>query len=75
MTPQCPRVDDAVMDQNRDTDDAIGTAAEHAREAEQRLVGQPMGSLEQVSEAHTVHHRAEDLDVLATEAAHPESDS
>lgn len=31
-----------------------------------------MGSAEQVSEAHTVHHRAEDLDVLASEAAHPE---
>ena len=60
------------MDQYRDTDDAIETAAEHARGAEQRLVEQPMGSPEQVREAHTVHHRAEDLDVMAAEAAHPE---
>lgn len=57
------------MNQERDTDNAIEVAAQHAREAEERLVQQPMGSTEQVNEAHTVHHRAEDLDVLAGEAA------
>ena len=75
MTPQRRGVDDSAMDQNRDTDNAIETAAEKARQAEQRMVDQPMGSTEQVTEAHTVQHRAEDLDVLATEAAHPEGES
>ncbi len=74
MSPQCRGVDDAAMDQDRDTDNAIETATEHVREAEQRLVEQPMGSREQVSEAHTVHHRTEDLDVLAAEAAHLEGE-
>lgn len=57
------------MSQERDTDNAIEVAALHARQAEDRLVRQPMGSPEQVREAHTVHHRAEDLDELAGDAA------
>ena len=75
MNPQRRLLDDAAMDQQRDTDDAIEIAAKKAREAEQRMVEQPMGSTEQVTEAHTVHHRAEDLDVLAAEAAHPEGEA
>jgi hypothetical protein len=55
------------MDPN--LDHAIETAAERAREAEERLTQTPVESPDVVDEAHAVEHRAEDLEILAEEAA------
>ena len=59
-----------------DIDDAIETAAKHAREAEERLIQRPIDSPEIVADAHVVDRRAEDIHLLAKdavdEAEHPE---
>jgi hypothetical protein len=52
----------------RDLDNAIETAANHVREAEDRLVETPVDSPEIVAEARTVHHRTKDLSELAVDA-------
>ena len=52
-----------------DIDKAIETAARHAREAAERLRETPVESPEIVEEAEVVHHRAEDVEILATDAA------
>jgi hypothetical protein len=63
------------MDPN--LDHAIETAAEHTREAEERLIQEPVESPEVVTEARTVERRAEDLHELAEDATteHPEAES
>ena len=53
-------------DPNRD--DALLTAAERAREAQQRLDEMPIESPELVDGAHEVKHRSEDLGELAQDA-------
>ena len=54
------------MDPN--LDHAIETAAERAREAEERLLQTPPDAPEAVTQAREVDRRAEDLDELASEA-------
>jgi hypothetical protein len=49
-------------------DEAIVVATDHAREAEEQLIETPTPR-EAVPLAHTVEHFAEDIDVLAREAA------
>jgi hypothetical protein len=49
-------------------EDAIDTAAIHARQAQERLVETPIESPEIVEEANAVKHRAEDLGELAQDA-------
>jgi hypothetical protein len=55
------------MDPN--LDQAIETAVERTREAEERLIEKPIESPDIVIEAHTVERRAEDLTELASDAA------
>jgi hypothetical protein len=50
-------------------DDAVLTAADRAREAQERLVETPTDSPEIVPKAHAVEHRAEEIEALAEEAA------
>ena len=57
------------MDDLRDTDDALITATERARQAEQRLVETSVENPDIVPQAHKVYQRAEDVDVLARDAA------
>jgi hypothetical protein len=54
------------MDPN--LDHAIETAAERAREAEERLLEKPTESPEIVADARTVEQRAEDLKELTEDA-------
>ncbi len=54
---------------NENIDNALETAARHAREAEERLRQRPIDSRGIIAEAQVVHHLVEDLDVLAQEAA------
>ena len=55
-------------------DDAIETAARHAREAAEEMSETPVSSPEIVAEARIVHRRVEDLELLAQDAV-PEADS
>ena len=57
------------MDDLRDTDDALLTATERARQAEQRLVETSVEDPDIVPQAKKVHQRAEDVDELAQDAA------
>jgi hypothetical protein len=50
-------------------DDALLTAAERAREAEQRLLQTPPADPAIVAKADRVYQRAEEVDELAQEAA------
>ena len=54
---------------NRDTDDALVTAAERARQAEERLIGTLPEDPALVPKAKTVHQRAEEVNELAGDAA------
>ncbi len=67
MAPQEPTRHYSSMDPN--LDHAIETAAERTREAEERLLQTPLEDPEIVVGAHEVERRAEDLDVLAGDAA------
>ena len=57
------------MDDLRDTDDALLTATERARQAEQRLVETSVEDPDIVPQAKKVYQRAEDIDELAHDAA------
>ena len=54
---------------DRDLDDAIETAAEHTRAAQERLAETPVESSRIVEEAHIVERHSEDLHELASDAA------
>ena len=54
---------------DRDTDDALVTAAERARQAEERLIGTPPEDPALVPKAKTVYQRAEEVNELAADAA------
>ena len=52
-----------------DHDDALLTAAERARQEEERLQATPIEDPEVVPKAHKVYQRAEEVDELAKDAA------
>lgn len=54
---------------DRPIDDALMTATNRARQAEEQLIGTPIESPEIVTEAHKVERRAEDVEALARDAA------
>ncbi len=68
-----PTADNLSMD-DPSIDDAIETAARHAREAAEEMSETPVSSPEIVAEARIVDRRVEDLDLLAQDAV-PEADS
>ena len=51
-----------------DLDDAIETAARHTREAQKRVLQDPIESPEFVVDAHVLDRRAEDLHELTEDA-------
>ena len=59
-----------------DNDDALLTAAERARQAEERFIETPVEDPGIVPKAHKVYQRAEEVDALAEDAASgdPEED-
>ena len=56
------------MDDRRETDDALVTATQRARQAEQRLVETPVEDPDIVPQAHKAYQRAEDVNALAQDA-------
>ena len=52
-----------------ENDDALVTAAERTRQAEEQLVATPIEDPAIVSKAYKVYQRAEDVDELAKDAA------
>jgi hypothetical protein len=54
---------------DREIDDAILTAADHAREAQDDVIAEPIGSSELVPKAERVEHFAADIRELASDAA------
>ena len=52
-----------------DLDDAIQTAADHARDAQHRVIAEPIDSPELVPKAERVEHFADDIHELASDAA------
>ena len=52
-----------------ENDDALLTAAERARQAEERLLETPIEDPAIVPKAHKVYQRAEEVDELAKDAA------
>jgi len=54
---------------DRDTDDALVTATERARRAEERLVGTPPEDPAIVPKAKNVYQRAEEVNELAGDPA------
>jgi hypothetical protein len=67
VNPQPALPEHRAMDD--DIDNAIETAARHAREAEKDLIETPVNSPEIIVEAHVVQRRVEDLNELAEDAA------
>jgi|KBSSwiStaDraftv2_1062776.scaffolds.fasta_scaffold2778988_1 hypothetical protein len=51
-----------------DTDDAIDTATQRTRQAQERLMRKPIESPEIVDHANVVQRRTEDLNQLAAQA-------
>ena len=66
IAAQPRRPDPLAMTEN---DDALLTAAERARQAEERLVETPVEDPAIVPKAHKVYQRAEEVDALAEDAA------
>lgn len=56
-----------------ENDDALLTAAERARQAEDRLIETPVEDPAIVPKAHKVYQRAEEVDALAGDAASGDS--
>ena len=54
-------------------DDALLTAAERAREAEERLIETPVEDPTIVPKAHEVYQRTEEVGELAKDAAEPQT--
>jgi hypothetical protein len=66
--PQRPEPHDPAM-ADPDVDDALLTAAERAREAQEHLAQTPPEDPAIVPKAHKVYQRAEEVDELAEDAA------
>jgi hypothetical protein len=54
---------------DRDTDDALVSATDRARQAEEQFVGTPPEDPAIVPKAKTVYQRAEEINELAADAA------
>jgi hypothetical protein len=62
------------MDKRPEIDAALETATERTRDAEERLIDEPIESPAIVPRARIVERRAVDLHLLAEEAADPASE-
>jgi hypothetical protein len=71
---KCTATDDMCMDKRTEIDAALEIATERTKDAEERLIDEPIESPAIVPKARKVEHRAEDLHLLAQEAADPASE-